>query len=69
MVFSVFLPPQAATEPVPVLYYLSGLTCSDENVVQKGGPHRQAAVRGLALVFPDTSPRGAGVPGEVWDVR
>jgi S-formylglutathione hydrolase len=57
MTFTVFYPPQASTTPPPVLYYLSGLTCTDENAVQKSGAQRAAAARGLALVFPDTSPR------------
>lgn len=48
-----------------VLYYLSGLTCTDENFIQKAGAQRTAALRGVALVVPDTSPRGAGVEGEV----
>ncbi|CAN0311479.1 unnamed protein product, partial [Discosporangium mesarthrocarpum] len=66
MRFTVFLPPQASTEsPVPGIYYLSGLTCTDENFIQKGGALKPAAERGVALIVPDTSPRGAGVPGEV----
>lgn len=48
-----------------VLYYLSGLTCTDDNFIQKAGAQRVAALRGIALVAPDTSPRGAGVAGEV----
>ena len=48
-----------------VLYYLSGLTCTDENFIQKAGAQRTAALRGVALVAPDTSPRGAGIAGEV----
>jgi S-formylglutathione hydrolase len=69
MRFSVYFPPQSTHKPVPVLYYLSGLTCTDENVVQKGFVQSQAAKRGLAVVCPDTSPRGAGVDGEdeSWD--
>ncbi|MDH3526814.1 MAG: S-formylglutathione hydrolase [Gammaproteobacteria bacterium] len=62
MMFSVYLPPQAANERVPVVYWLSGLTCTDDNARVKGGMQRYAAELGLALVFPDTSPRGAGVP-------
>ena len=62
MVFSVFLPPQAANGPVPVLYYLSGLTCTDENFVAKAGAQQHAAEHGIAIVAPDTSPRGDGVP-------
>lgn len=70
MNFSIFLPPQAEHGKVPVLYYLSGLTCSDENVVQKAGAQRYAAEHGIALVAPDTSPRGEGVPDDAegaWD--
>lgn len=68
MTVSVFLPPQAV-ESVPVLFYLSGLTCTDLNAVEKSGAQRTAASLGLALVFPDTSPRSLGVPGEAesWD--
>lgn len=62
MQFSVYLPPQAESQPVPVLYWLSGLTCTDENFVIKAGAQRVAAELGLALVMPDTSPRGEGVP-------
>ncbi|CAN0005787.1 unnamed protein product [Ectocarpus sp. 13 AM-2016] len=65
MTFTVFLPPSAASSAVPVLYYLSGLTCTDDNFIQKAGAQRIAALRGVALVAPDTSPRGAGVAGEV----
>jgi S-formylglutathione hydrolase len=61
MRFAIFLPPQAADEPVPVLYWLSGLTCSDENFMQKAGAFRKAAELGIAIVAPDTSPRGDGV--------
>ena len=61
MRFSVYLPPQAASERVPVVYWLSGLTCTDDNARTKGGMQRYAAELGLALVFPDTSPRGVGV--------
>lgn len=71
MTFAVFLPPQAeAGLPVPVLYWLSGLTCTDENFTQKAGAFRVAAELGLAIVAPDTSPRGEGVPGDpdgAWD--
>ncbi len=62
MVFSVFQPPQARGNQVPVLYYLSGLTCSWENATVKAGAQRYAAKHGLMLVFPDTSPRGDDVP-------
>lgn len=62
MRFAIFLPPQASKdEPVPVLYWLSGLTCTDENFMQKAGAHRIAAELGIAIVAPDTSPRGADV--------
>src|SRR5437660_3590158 len=64
MRFGVFLPPQAALGPVPVLYWLSGLTCTEENFIVKAGAQRVAAALGLALVVPDTSPRGLGIPGE-----
>jgi S-formylglutathione hydrolase len=62
MTFSVFLPAQADTQKVPVLYYLSGLTCTDDNVRTKGGAQQFAAEHGIALVMPDTSPRGDDVP-------
>ncbi len=61
MTFGLFLPPQAQDRPVPVLWYLSGLTCTHENAMVKAGAQEHAARRGLALVFPDTSPRGEGV--------
>ncbi len=61
MTFAIYLPPQAANGPVPVLWYLSGLTCTHENAMTKGGFQEHAAEHGLALVFPDTSPRGEGV--------
>nr|WP_163135187.1 S-formylglutathione hydrolase [Agarivorans sp. Alg241-V36] len=62
MTFAVYLPPQATVEqPVPLLYWLSGLTCSDENFMQKAGAFKVAAELGMAIVAPDTSPRGAGV--------
>lgn len=64
MQFSVFLPPQAAKYKVPVLYWLSGLTCTDENFSSKAGAQRIAAELGIALVIPDTSPRGEGVPDD-----
>ena len=69
MIFGVFLPSQAETGPVPVLYWLSGLTCSDENFAQKAGAQRLASELGLAIVCPDTSPRGTDLPGEHenWD--
>jgi len=61
MTFSVYLPPQAENKSVPVLYYLSGLTCTDDNVRTKAGAQRYAAEHGIALVMPDTSPRGDDV--------
>lgn len=61
MTFAVYMPPQARREPVPVLWYLSGLTCTHDNAMTKGGMQLHAARHGIALVFPDTSPRGAGV--------
>ncbi len=61
MTFGLYLPPQAATGPVPVLWYLSGLTCTHENAMVKAGMQAHAAEHGLAVVFPDTSPRGDGV--------
>ncbi len=66
MRFAIFLPPQASEKsPVPVLYWLSGLTCTDENFMQKAGAHRIAAELGIAIVAPDTSPRGDDVPDDV----
>lgn len=63
MTFAVYLPPFASADnPVPVLYWLSGLTCTDENFMQKAGAMKMAAKLGLAIVAPDTSPRGEGVP-------
>ncbi len=64
MTFSVYLPPQATTQSVPALYWLSGLTCTDDNVRTKAGAQRYAAEFGLALIMPDTSPRGENVPDE-----
>ena len=61
MNFSIYLPPQANVAPVPVLYWLSGLTCTDENFVNKAGAQRYAAENGIAIVCPDTSPRGEAV--------
>jgi S-formylglutathione hydrolase len=62
MTFSIYLPPQAATGKVPAVYWLSGLTCTDDNFRVKAGAQRYAAELGLALVIPDTSPRGVEVP-------
>ncbi|MEM6972802.1 MAG: S-formylglutathione hydrolase [Pseudomonadota bacterium] len=61
MTFAVYLPPAGEAGPVPCLWYLSGLTCTHENAMTKAGAQRWAAEAGLALVFPDTSPRGEGV--------
>ncbi|MDO8319295.1 S-formylglutathione hydrolase [Rhodoferax sp.] len=69
MRFSVFLPSQAALGPVPAVLYLAGLTCTEETFMVKAGAQARAAELGLALITPDTSPRGAGVAGEAesWD--
>ena len=69
MKFAVYQPPQAKSRPVPILYYLSGLTCTEENFIIKAGAQRYAAEYGLMLVAPDTSPRNTGIPGEDddWD--
>ena len=65
MRFSIFLPPGASqNEKVPALYWLSGLTCTDENFIHKAGAQRTASALGIALVVPDTSPRGEGVPDD-----
>ncbi|HET6619977.1 MAG TPA: S-formylglutathione hydrolase [Dongiaceae bacterium] len=63
MKFSLYLPPAAARGKVPVLYYLAGLTCTEETFVIKGGAQRFAAETGVAIAAPDTSPRGTGTPG------
>ncbi|MGA1285376.1 MAG: S-formylglutathione hydrolase [Prochlorothrix sp.] len=70
MKFAVYQPPQAKSEAVPVLYFLSGLTCTDENFMIKAGAQRYAAEHGLMLVAPDTSPRGTGIAqeDEEWDL-
>ena len=69
MRFSVYLPPGHEGKRLPVLFYLAGLTCTEETFPIKAGAQRVAAELGLILVAPDTSPRGAGVPGETdsWD--
>jgi len=69
MRFSVFLPPQAEKASVPALLYLAGLTCNEETFMVKAGAQRVAAELGIALIAPDTSPRGANVDGESasWD--
>ncbi|MEM8832358.1 MAG: S-formylglutathione hydrolase, partial [Cyanobacteria bacterium P01_G01_bin.19] len=70
MNFAVYLPPIAASQPVPILYYLSGLTCTEENFITKAGAQQHAAELGIMLVAPDTSPRNTGIPGEndTWDL-
>jgi S-formylglutathione hydrolase len=67
--FNLFLPPQSKESKVPVLVYLAGLTCTEDNGAQKGGFLKEASAQGLAVLFPDTSPRGAGIEGEDndWD--
>jgi S-formylglutathione hydrolase len=69
MKFSVYLPPAAEKGPVPALFYLAGLTCSEETFMIKAGAQRMAAELGLMLVAPDTSPRGTNFPGQAdnWD--
>jgi len=69
MRFGVYLPPQANHGPVPALFFLAGLTCNEETFAIKAGAQRMAAALGIALVTPDTSPRGANLPGEAdhWD--
>lgn len=69
MKFGIYLPPQNEDRPCPVLYWLSGLTCTEENFIVKAGAQRYAAEHGVILVAPDTSPRGAQLPGEddSWD--
>jgi S-formylglutathione hydrolase len=61
MRFAVYLPPQAARAPCPVVYFLSGLTCTEQNFITKAGAQRVAADLGLVIVAPDTSPRGDAV--------
>ena len=61
MTFAVYLPPQAPKKPVPALWYLSGLTCTHENAMTKAALQEHAAQRGVAVIYPDTSPRGKGV--------
>lgn len=67
--FNIYLPPTEYGTSVPVLWYLSGLTCTEDNAAQKGGFFSTASTEGIALIFPDTSPRGAGIEGEAddWD--
>ncbi len=70
MRFSIFLPPQARAGKVPALFCLAGLTCTEETFMIKAGAQRIAAQLGLMLITPDTSPRGANLPGdsESWDL-
>ena len=70
MNFAVYLPPQAQSKSVPILYYLSGLTCTEDNFTVKAGVQRYAAQYGIMLVAPDTSPRNTGIAGEddAWDL-
>lgn len=69
MRFSIFIPPQAAQGPLPALFYLAGLTCTEETFAIKAGAQQHAAREGLILIAPDTSPRGTGIEGETasWD--
>ena len=64
MTFGLFLPEEAEDGAVPLLWYLSGLTCTHENAMTKAGAQAWAAEQGIAIVFPDTSPRGEGVPND-----
>lgn len=70
MNFAVYIPPQAKSQPVPILYYLSGLTCTEDNFTVKAGAQKFAAQYGIMLVAPDTSPRNTGIAGEDdnWDL-
>lgn len=70
MNFGVYLPPQAATQSCPVIYWLSGLTCTEQNFITKAGAQQYAAHYGVIVVAPDTSPRGCNLPGEddSWDL-
>src|SRR5213083_2438174 len=64
MTFSVYVPPHAEGQRLPVVWYLSGLTCTHANVTDKGEYRRACAELGLIFIVPDTSPRGEGVPGD-----
>ncbi|XP_020572372.1 S-formylglutathione hydrolase [Phalaenopsis equestris] len=69
MTFSIYFPPSSPSQKIPVLYWLSGLTCNDENFIMKSGAQRAASSEEVALVAPDTSPRGLNIDGEAdsWD--
>lgn len=70
MIFAIYLPPQSKKQKVPLLWWLSGLTCNDQNFVTKAGSQRIAAELGIAIIAPDTSPRGDDVPDDenkAWD--
>uniref|UniRef100_A0A8B9Y712 S-formylglutathione hydrolase n=1 Tax=Bos mutus grunniens TaxID=30521 RepID=A0A8B9Y712_BOSMU len=69
MKFAVYLPPKAETGKCPVLYWLSGLTCTEQNFISKSGYHQAASEHGLVVIAPDTSPRGCNIKGEEdsWD--
>lgn len=69
MTFAIFLPAQAAAGPVPAVYWLSGLTCSEQNFITKAGAFKKASELGLAIICPDTSPRGIEIEGadDSWD--
>lgn len=64
MKFGVYVPPISAAQKVPVLYWLSGLTCTEQNFITKAGAQRTAAEQGIMIVAPDTSPRSCGIEGE-----
>ena len=64
MKFGLYLPPAAGNRRVPLLYWLSGLTCTEENFITKAGAQRMASALGLAIAAPDTSPRGVDLPGD-----
>ena len=70
MRFSIYQPPQTKSKPLPILYFLSGLTCTEENFMAKAGAQQFANKYGLILVAPDTSPRNTGIVGEDddWDL-
>lgn len=69
MTFTIFFPPSASAGKVPIIYYLSGLTCTDENFITKSNAQKKASQEGVALIAPDTSPRGLNIEGEAesWD--